>query len=160
MRYFAYSPDCGMEFFNTAKEARDHADACIDDYKESSADDGWGEDVTAVCWGEVKEQASQTNVREPPTGSGFEFFCDYELTNVAVQQELLQDNFNSFAATLLAESLLRSPVAPCTVGDPWLFDVPVNRRDMPAWAGVRITLEAIPSPTAKVKENTNKENDK
>lgn len=50
---------------------------------------------------------------------------------------------NPYAATLLAESLLHSPDAMKTVGDPYVVLVPVQRKDCPGKWGVRITLEAL-----------------
>jgi hypothetical protein len=52
---------------------------------------------------------------------------------------------NPFAATLLAESLLRSPDAALTVGKPFTVEVPIKRGDCPGWRGVRVTLEALPA---------------
>lgn len=59
-------------------------------------------------------------------------------------QDLHTVGLNPFAVTLLAESLLKSPLAPMTVGKPQGFFFPVNRGDCAGWAGVRITVEAIP----------------
>lgn len=51
---------------------------------------------------------------------------------------------NPFAVTLLAESVLKSPLAPTTVGNPQRITFPINRSDCAGWAGVRITVEAVP----------------
>jgi hypothetical protein len=51
---------------------------------------------------------------------------------------------NPFAVILLAESVLKSPLAPMTVGKPQGFFFPITREDCAGWAGVRITVEAIP----------------
>lgn len=51
---------------------------------------------------------------------------------------------NPFAVTLLAESVLKSPLAPMTVGKPQRIAFPISRGDCAGWAGVRITIEAVP----------------
>lgn len=64
-------------------------------------------------------------------------------------QDLHTVGINPFAVTLLAESVLKSPLASMTVGDPKGFFFPVNRSDCAGWAGVRITVEAVPSEQQK-----------
>lgn len=55
------------------------------------------------------------------------------------------EDLNPFALILIAEALLRSPLAEATVGNPRGVLVPIRRRDCAGWAGVRITVEAIRS---------------
>lgn len=62
-----------------------------------------------------------------------------------IMQDLHTIGLNPFAVTLLAESLLRSPVAQMTVGKPQGFFFPISRSDCPGWVGVRITVEAVPN---------------
>ena len=62
-----------------------------------------------------------------------------------ILQDLHTVGLNPFAVTLLAESLLKSPLAPMTVGKPQTIEFPVRREDCAGWAGVRLTLEAIPA---------------
>jgi hypothetical protein len=73
-----------------------------------------------------------------------------------ILQDLHTVGINPFAVTLLAESVLKSPIAPMTVGDPKGFFMPVNRGDCPGWAGVRITVEAVraeaPEPAQRTQE--------
>lgn len=61
-----------------------------------------------------------------------------------IMQDLHTVGINPFAVTLLAESVLKSPLAPMTVGKPQGFFMPVSRSDCEGWAGVRITVEAVP----------------
>lgn len=63
-----------------------------------------------------------------------------------IMQDLHTVGLNPFAVQLLAESLLKSPLAPMTVGKPQAIEFPVQRGDCPGWVGVRITIEAIPAP--------------
>lgn len=62
-----------------------------------------------------------------------------------ILQDLHTVGLNPFAVQLLAESLLRSPLAPMTIDKPQVIEFPVRRGDCAGWVGVRITLEAIPS---------------
>ena len=63
-----------------------------------------------------------------------------------IMQALHTVGINPFAVTLLAESVLRSPLAPMTVGKPQAFFMPITRSDCPGWAGVRVTVEAVRPP--------------
>jgi hypothetical protein len=60
-----------------------------------------------------------------------------------VMKDLNTIGLNPFAVQLLAESILRSPVAELTVEKPQGFFFPVQRSDCAGWAGVRITFEAV-----------------
>lgn len=68
---------------------------------------------------------------------------------MSIMQDLHTVGLNPFAVTLLAESLLKSKLAPMSVGQPMTFEFPVRREDCAGWAGVRITLEAIPEAPKK-----------
>ena len=61
-----------------------------------------------------------------------------------IMQDLQTVGINPFAVTLLAESVLKSPLAEMTVNKPQGFFFPVSRSDCAGWAGVRITVEAVP----------------
>lgn len=65
-----------------------------------------------------------------------------------IMQDLHTIGINPFAVILLAESVLKSPLAPMTVGKPQGFFFPIQRSDCPGWAGVRITVEAVPATDA------------
>lgn len=63
----------------------------------------------------------------------------------ATMQNLHSVGLNPFAVQLLAESLLKSSyVKHCGV-KPLTFEFPVRRSDCEGWAGVRITIEAVPA---------------
>ncbi len=62
-----------------------------------------------------------------------------------IMQDLHTLGINPFAVTLLAESVLKSPIVQMTVEKPQTFFFPVNRSDCAGWAGVRITIEAVPA---------------
>ena len=62
---------------------------------------------------------------------------------MSIMNDLHTLGINPFAVTLLAESVLKSPLAPMTVGKPQRIAFPVSRSDCAGWAGVRITIEAV-----------------
>lgn len=61
----------------------------------------------------------------------------------ATMQDLLTVGLNPFAVQLVAESLLKSPLAERSATDPVRFAFPVNRADCAAWQGLYITLQAV-----------------
>ncbi|MCX8665336.1 MULTISPECIES: hypothetical protein [unclassified Gilliamella] len=73
-KYFSYSPNAGLEFHETEKQARERAEESISFYDSKS----WDDLVEMVCYGEVKEVATKTNVRPDPSGE-YEYLCDYKL---------------------------------------------------------------------------------
>lgn len=62
-----------------------------------------------------------------------------------IMQLLSDSGINPHACVMVAESLLRSPVAGLSTQQPLQIVIPVRRHDCPGWSGVRITLEAIPT---------------
>lgn len=66
-RYFLYDPGNGFETFRTIEER----DAAAKEAIEYHLDDGWSEDVTQVCVGEVTGVATKANVRTKPKRSDF-----------------------------------------------------------------------------------------
>ena len=61
-RFFSYCPDCGFETHTTSEEARDSADAHLDHFRDYACD-GWNDDVTQICWGEIRETVDETERR-------------------------------------------------------------------------------------------------
>lgn len=75
-KYFSYGPGHGFEYHNSAKEAKEAAQAMIDDCRESAGAEGWDvELVEGVCWGGLSEAAQVSG----NCTSGF----DYDLMEVA-----------------------------------------------------------------------------
>ena len=58
-------------------------------------------------------------------------------------QDLYTVGLNPFAVQLLAESLLKSPIAEMSIAEPLVLAFPVQRSDCAGWKGVRITLQAV-----------------
>jgi hypothetical protein len=63
---------------------------------------------------------------------------------MSIMNDLHTVGINPFGVQLVAESLLKSPVAPMSADDkPLTFFFPVQRGDCAGWAGVEITLKAV-----------------
>lgn len=63
---------------------------------------------------------------------------------MSIMNDLHTVGINPFGVQLVAESLLKSPVAPMSADDkPLTFFFPVHRGDCAGWAGVEITLKAV-----------------
>jgi hypothetical protein len=78
-RFFAYDPNGGgIEFFDTAKEAKEYAHNAFDEEQSVGADSGWNEDVTRLCWGEIKEVVVEVGRRKDASGK-FDVIIDYAL---------------------------------------------------------------------------------
>ena len=77
-KFFSYDPDDGFELHATADEAKERAQGAIDLYREE-ASDGWPEEVDGVCWGEVRQQATERDTTAE-TGQDFET-CEYDLAD-------------------------------------------------------------------------------
>lgn len=75
--FFASDISGGFDTYKTAEEARAEAADRIPHY----LDDGWDEEVTTVCWGEVFGQAIMVDKRPAPKGSDFNYVCDYVLSD-------------------------------------------------------------------------------
>lgn len=65
---------------------------------------------------------------------------------MSVLQDLHTVGINPFAAVLVAESVLKSPLAERSKVEPLRFFMPIKRSDCPGWAGVWITVEAVSEP--------------
>jgi len=61
-RFFRYCPSCGFDTYENRDTAISEAEECIDHFRDS-ADDKWSDDVTLICWGEIKGEAVQVSSR-------------------------------------------------------------------------------------------------
>lgn len=87
-RYFSYDCDNGYEEHDTAEQARAEAERALDWHRDQARyEDGWSEDVTSVCWGEVLERVAETDRGETDgdeeEGIEPETWADYGLVPVA-----------------------------------------------------------------------------
>ena len=90
MKYFSYDPSDadGLELHNTADEAKLRAQSCIPEMLD--CDGRWEERVNLVCWGEIREIATKTDViNVDDRGFGedgveystdIDYMCNYKLT--------------------------------------------------------------------------------
>lgn len=76
-----------------------------------------------------------------------------------IMNDLHAVGLNPFGVALVAESLLKSPLAQMTVGKPQGFFFPVKRSDCHGWIGARFTLEAVPQ-AAENEAATTQQDDK
>jgi hypothetical protein len=77
-RYFSYDPD-GDDFKThaTAEEAKQAAQDAIDISIDGNE---WAEFVDQICWGEIREQSTQCDVKKREDCDEDEYFpegCDY-----------------------------------------------------------------------------------
>ena len=79
-RFFAMDADGNMERFDTADAAKAWAQTALE-YEQDRAGDGWSEDVTWICWGEIKQQVVMTK-STPTPGGQFDSIDEYELEDV------------------------------------------------------------------------------
>lgn len=79
-RFFAVDQDRNVEFFETADAAREWAATALE-HEQDRAGDGWREDVTQICWGEIKQQVAMTK-STPTPGGQFDSIDEYELVDV------------------------------------------------------------------------------
>lgn len=66
-----------------------------------------------------------------------------------IMQDLHTVGINPFGMQLVAESLLKSPIAQMSTEKPLTLFFPVQRGDCKGWIGVNITLEAVQAPEAQ-----------
>ena len=71
-KFFSYDPEDGFQLHATEDEAKERAQIALDNYRDNAIDDnGWGEEVEGVCWGNVRQNVVEIN-------TGIES-CDYNL---------------------------------------------------------------------------------
>ena len=62
---------------------------------------------------------------------------------MTIMNDLHTVGLNPFGVQLVAESMLKSGLAPISTRSPVTFFFPVQRKDCEGWSGVKITLEAV-----------------
>lgn len=86
MKYFSYHVEHGFLLHETEEEARDTAKDYLDAEREE-AYAGWSDEVSSICWGELKQYIAET-LRRPVTeedsflDSGIDEVVDYGLVNI------------------------------------------------------------------------------
>lgn len=79
-RYFARDADGNSETFDTEQQAREWAEGALE-CEADRAGDGWREEVTCICWGEIRQEVVQTSSRPDESGR-FDTIDEYELMDV------------------------------------------------------------------------------
>jgi hypothetical protein len=79
-RFVTFDPQDGPEWFETADEAKAHAEHLLDMYRDDCGD-GWDEEVDTIHWGEYTclGEVVQTKCESAPEGSEFDEYWDFEL---------------------------------------------------------------------------------
>lgn len=62
--YFAYSNDCGIEFFDTEQDAIDWCNDEIQFYREQAGLDEWCDEVESVRYGKVLAKSTELVIDE------------------------------------------------------------------------------------------------
>jgi len=69
-KWFAYSPEDGVEIFASAEEAAAAAQSLLDVDRDYAVDNGeWPYGTDQICWGQVLGQATESS----PNGQDVEF---------------------------------------------------------------------------------------
>jgi len=89
MKFFSYVPEEGFQLHKTAGEARERAQEALDADRETAGEDGWGENVTDTCWGEVRGRVVEVSRQEQCLksncdcdgyhGRDFDAWVDYQM---------------------------------------------------------------------------------
>jgi hypothetical protein len=79
--FFSYDYLDGITFHETADEAKWHAQMYLDNSQDVAMDSGWDENVTDICWGEVKGRVQETSRRPSKSGEpgDFDEYVEYSL---------------------------------------------------------------------------------
>jgi len=80
--WFVYDPIDGASFYATEVEARDRAEALLEEERDDSGD-GWNEHVNQICYGRVMGRVEQIKCAPAPEGSGFDEYWDFALKTLA-----------------------------------------------------------------------------
>lgn len=83
-RFFSYDPNGdGFTTHDTAEEAEKAAKEGLDAEREEAREDGWSDEASRICWGELRQFAKKTLV--PPSPTSFEAYEEYTLTDTTPQ---------------------------------------------------------------------------
>ena len=80
--FFSYIPEDGFAFHDTADEARARAGDALDRERREAETEGWPEEVTWICWGEIRGQVAELAPDADSLVPGE--FVDYALQDTAV----------------------------------------------------------------------------
>ena len=76
--WFVYDPDdTGFQFFETELEAKEEFGKAFGFEQEHAYNDGWGEGVFDLCWGQVTQRIQETERRKGESGEQFDEYIVY-----------------------------------------------------------------------------------
>lgn len=79
-RFFSFDPNGdGFVTHETAEEAEKAAKESLDSERAEASSDGWSDEASRICWGELRQFAKQTLI--PPSPTNWETNEDYNLTD-------------------------------------------------------------------------------
>lgn len=106
MNFFSYDPlNDGLQFHETLEQAQNKADESLKLYRHK-ASDGWPEDITEICWGEVCERVELISTDPAPEGSSFDTIDDYALVPPPVVVESFAERMDRLSNALRATGWL------------------------------------------------------
>lgn len=83
--WFSFDCENGIAFHDTEAEAKARAEESFDQARDF-ADEGWDENVTDICWGEVRGKVNEVpgSLRspKPEDRTDFDLIIDYALTDI------------------------------------------------------------------------------
>jgi hypothetical protein len=80
-RFFSYDPNgSGLTVHETAEAAKQEATEAFDGERDQAID-GWSDEVTQICWGELRGAVEETSREETP-GGDFDYRVEYALVDV------------------------------------------------------------------------------
>lgn len=80
--FYVYCGEFGFQTFDNEEDARQEATDRLAEYTEASAE-GWNEEVNSLSWGKISQRTEMVNVQTPhPHDSSFDYYCEYELTDI------------------------------------------------------------------------------
>lgn len=82
-QFFSYDPSgFGIQFHDNEEDAKSACEKAFDEERDNSPE-GWGDDVTDICWGVVHEKVNETTRRElgkdEAKSKGYDIEVDYKL---------------------------------------------------------------------------------
>ena len=79
VKYFSYDPNGdGFTIHNNADEAQKAAENALAEEEKNCVDQGWSDEVTQICWGEIIQHVTESN-RRPSDNKQFSEYVDYNL---------------------------------------------------------------------------------
>ena len=79
--YFSYDYEDGIEFHDTAEEAKSRAEWALANSQDHACDCGWADEVWQICWGKVSAKVQEISREPADEDSEFTEIIDYQLVD-------------------------------------------------------------------------------